>query len=162
MRGPPEGADLCARVAGYLRAHHTMTIATVDPVGNTPHAACVFYAVDEDLRLVFLSKPAGVHGSHIGKQAPVAVTVTEQYVDWETIQGVQLWGEARLLGGTAKAGALAVYLKRFPFVRDIMTRPGLADLMRGIGVYRVTPYRAAFTDNTTGVFGREVLEPVTE
>ncbi|MBN1321184.1 MAG: hypothetical protein JXA87_10130 [Thermoleophilia bacterium] len=157
-----EGAGLRDRVAGYLRAHHTMTIATTDPVGNTPHAACVFYAVDEDLRLVFLSKPASVHGSYIGGLAPVAVTVTEEYGDWETIQGVQLWGEARLLGGTAKAAALAVYLRRFPFVRDIMARPGLGDLIRGVGVYRVTPHRAAFTDNTTGVFGREVLEPVTE
>jgi len=162
MRASGEEAGLRARVAGYLRAHDTMTIATADPVGNAPHAACVFYAVDEQLRLVFLSKPASVHGSHIGELAPVAVTVTEQYVDWERIQGLQLWGEARLLGGTAKAAALTVYLKRFPFVRDIMAKPGLADLIRGMGVYRVTPHRAAFTDNTTGVFGREVLEPVTE
>jgi hypothetical protein len=30
--------------------------------------------------------------------------------------------------------------------------------MRDVGVYRVVPYRAAFTDNATGVFGREMLE----
>jgi uncharacterized protein YhbP (UPF0306 family) len=152
------GADLRERVAGYLRSHHTMTVATVPPVGNAPHAASVFYAVDEALRLVFLSKRASVHGSHIGDAGPVAVTVTEDYADWEMIQGVQLWGEAKLLTGGAKAGALVLYFKRFPFVRDLASHPELAEMIRDIGVYRVEPMRAAFTDNRTGVFGREVLE----
>ena len=146
------------RVTDYLRAHHTMTIATVSPVGNSPHAASVFYAVDDDLRLIFLSRPTSVHGSHIGGEGPVAVTVTEDYGDWEKIQGVQLWGDARLLTGEARVAALARYVRRFPFVRDIVRRPRLAQVLRDIGVYVVVPLRAGFTDNTTGVFGREMLE----
>ena len=133
-----------------------MTIATCGR--NAPHAASVFYAVDDDLRLVFLRKRTSLHGSHIGDAAPVAVTITEDYSDWEMIQGVQLWGEARSLGGTAKAGAFLLYLKRFPFVRDLATDPRRTELMRDVGVYRVEPIRAAFTDNRTGVFGREVLQ----
>ncbi len=165
--GSPDIDGLRERVAGYLRAHHTMTIATVGPVEtaratepprNAPHAASVFYAVDEALRLVFLSKPTSVHGSHIGKATPVAVTVAEEYDDWKRIQGVQLWGEARLLTGAAKAGAFALYLKRFPFVRDLVSHPGQVEALRDIGVYRVVPERAAFTDNSTGVFGREMLK----
>jgi uncharacterized protein YhbP (UPF0306 family) len=123
-----------------------------------PHAASVFYAVDDSLRLVFISKPSSTHGQHIGQSAPVAVTVSEDYGDWELIQGVQLWGEARLLSGAAKAGAFALYLRRFPFVREMLDQPRLAEMVRGIGVYRVEPASAAFTDNTTGIFGREVLE----
>jgi uncharacterized protein YhbP (UPF0306 family) len=146
------------RVADYLRAHHTMTVATVSPVGNSPHAASVFYAVGDDLSLVFLSKQASVHGSHIGDLGLVAITVTEDYGDWEMIQGVQLWGDARLLTGGAKAAALARYVKRFPFVADLAKRPGQAEMLWDIGVYVVVPIRAAFTDNTTGVFGREMLE----
>lgn len=152
--------DLRDRVTRYLRAHHTMTIATVGQAA--PHAASVFYAVDDSLRLVFLSKPSSIHGSHIGRSARVAVTVSEDYGDWELIQGVQLWGEARLLSGTAKAGALALYLRRFPFVREMLDQPRLAEIVRGIGVYRVEPESVAFTDNTTGVFGREMLELVEE
>jgi uncharacterized protein YhbP (UPF0306 family) len=125
---------------------------------NAPHAASVFYAVDDDLRLVFLSKRTSLHGLHIGEQAPVAVTITEHYADWEMIQGVQLWGTARLLGGSAKAGAFLLYVSRFPFVRDLAADPRRAELMRDVGVYRVEPMRAAFTDNRTGVFGREVLQ----
>jgi uncharacterized protein YhbP (UPF0306 family) len=151
-------SDLRERVAGYLRAHHTMTVATAAPVGSAPHAASVFYAVDDSLRLVFLSRPASVHGSQIGEAGPVAVTVTEDYADWEMIQGVQLWGAARLLTGGTKAAAFALYLRRFPFVRELMGDPRRMEIIRDIGVYRVEPERVAFTDNTTGVFGREVLE----
>jgi uncharacterized protein len=178
--------DLQDRVSRYLRAHHTMTIATVGPAsagsppatpartdrppagtppsGNqtaapvAPHAASVFYAVDDAMRLVFLSKPTSAHGLHIGDAAPAAVTVTEQYQDWEAIQGVQLWGEVRRLKGAAKAAAMAAYLRRFPFVRELMNRPGMAESVRSVMVYRFEAERAAFTDNTTGVFGREILD----
>ena len=165
--------DLRDRVGRYLRSHHTMTVATVGPlvgggplgaephagaVSVVPHAASVFYAVDDSLRLIFLSKPTSTHGVHIGAGAPVAVTVTEHYDDWESIQGVQLWGTARRLRGVAKAAGMAVYVQRFPFVRELMAAPRLAASLRKVAVYRVAPERVAFTDNTTGVFGREVLE----
>lgn len=175
--------ELRDRVAAYLASHHTMTLATVgppedrsvpapgaglrhgyerpsgpEPLGNIPHAASVFYCVDSALRLVFLSKPSSLHGRHIAEGASVAVTVTENYDDWELIQGVQLWGEAHLLAGAGRARAMALYLARFPFVRDMLKQPHLAQLIAGIGVYRIVPRLVAFTDNTTGVFGREVLE----
>jgi uncharacterized protein YhbP (UPF0306 family) len=150
--------DLRARVAGYLRAHHTMTVATTAPAGGAPHAAHVFYVADDDLQLVFLSQTTSLHAQHIGKQAEVAVTVSEEYGDWRLIQGVQLWGTARLLTRTAEAKALVHYFKRFPFARDLLRDPGTAARLRGLGVYRVEPRRAGFTDNTSGVFGRETLE----
>jgi uncharacterized protein YhbP (UPF0306 family) len=160
--GAGEQAELRARVAEYLRAHHTMTVATVSPADNAPHAAHVFYAVDEHLRLVFLSKKTSLHGQHIGKQAAVAVTVSEDYEEWRLIQGVQLWGTARLLSKIAEVAALTHYFRRFPFVREILSDPASAARMRDMGVYRVEPDRAAFTDNTCGVFGRETLELVSE
>lgn len=171
-----ESDALRERVTQYLRTHHTMTLATCGaapwrerPDGsaasgsaagerNEPHAATVFYAVNDRLHLVFLSKTTSVHGVHIGKAALVAVTVSEDYADWQMIQGVQLWGNARLLEGAARAAALVLYLRRFPFVRQFMKDPGRAEFMRHIGVFRVEPRRAAFTDNRTGAFGREVLE----
>ena len=169
--------DLRERVGRYLRSHHTMTLATMGPLfagggpdagaapltraapyAPAPHAASVFYAADDALRLIFLSSVTSTHGLHIGTAAPVAVTVTEQYDDWELIQGVQLWGTARRLDGAARMAALAVYFFRFPFVPELMEQPRLAESVRKVAVYRVEPERVAFTDNTTGVFGREVLD----
>jgi uncharacterized protein YhbP (UPF0306 family) len=180
--------ELRERVGRYLRGHHTMTLATMGvrpgqpPSGGgaasgagaereagepvtalapgpaVPHAASVFYAVDDAGRLIFLSSHMSSHGLHIGTAAPVAVTVTEQYDDWEAIQGVQLWGTAKRLDGAARAKALAVYFFRFPFVPELMEQPRLAESVRKLAIYRVEPERIAFTDNTTGVFGREVLD----
>jgi len=151
-----------------------MTIATVGAAsqassewqggeeGNLPHAAAVFYAVDESLRLIFLSRPDSTHGAHISRNPKVAVTVCEDYENWQDIQGLQLWGEASLLKGSSRARALMVYLGRFPFVRDLMKRPGSIERLRNIGVYGIEPSAAAFTDNTTGVFGREVVRLMVE
>lgn len=148
------------RIAAYLRAHHTMTLATV---GSGPdgapeaHAASVFYAVDSRLRLVFLSKPTSRHGAHIAGGSRVAATVTEESQEWQEIQGVQLWGRAEMLSGAARVGGMALYLRRFPFVRDVLAQPRLAVLATELAVFRVTPERFALTDNRTGFFGREVL-----
>ncbi|MGI5940175.1 MAG: hypothetical protein ACOX8V_05755 [Thermoleophilia bacterium] len=183
MAVPAGSPDLEERIAGYLRTHHTMTVATCGcgeagaaatttatttsaaassggggvASAGMPHAASVFYAVDDALRLLFLSKPSSAHGVHIGNCAHVAATITEEYTDWNAIQGIQVWGEARRLTGRAEAQGLALYLKRFPFARELLSRPDRVALARDIGVYRVEPNRFAFTDNTTGVFGRELL-----
>jgi uncharacterized protein YhbP (UPF0306 family) len=157
--------DLRQRVAAFLRSHHTMTVATVAPAGpgaGEPHAAAVWYAVDDELRLVFLSKGSSRHGTHIKGGSPVAVTVADEVEDWRNIRGVQLWGRAQALTGVTKAGALATYLGRFGFVRDLLREPRLAGAASGLDVFRFTPERAALTDNrrsaqADGLFGREEL-----
>lgn len=148
------------RIATYLRAHHTMTLATATcgPEGDPEaHAASVFYAVDSRLRLVFVSKPTSRHGAQIVGGSRVAATVTEEAQEWQEIQGVQLWGRAEMLSGAARARGMALYLRRFPFVRDLLAQPGLAALAKELAVFRVIPEHFALTDNRTGFFGREVL-----
>lgn len=151
------------RIGEQLRSHFTVTVATFGPVGveaepGSPHAATVFYALDGRGRLVFLSKGDSRHGRHIGSGAAVAATVAREYSDWREIQGVQLWGRAESLHGISRARALAVYLARFPFVSALLEDPRLAARLHGLEVYRITPRRAALTDNRLGPFGREVLE----
>ncbi len=150
------------RIAAFLRAHHTASLATVGPPGapeaGMPHAASVFYATDQRMRLVFLSKPTSRHGRDIVAGGQVALTVAGEYDDWREIQGVQLWGTAAVLGGTARAGAMGTYLARFPFVRAVLTDARLALRLTQIEVFRVTLTRAAMTDNRRGLFGQEVLE----
>lgn len=160
----PAGAEapLVDRVEAYLRSQHTASIATVGrpgtDVAGMPHAATVFYASDARLRLTFLSKPTSRHGVDIGDGAPVAVTVAGIYQDWREIQGIQLWGEATRLSGAARAGAFAAYVARFPFVGAMLTDPSVAARLTQIAVYRVTPTRAAMTDNRRGLFGQEILD----
>ena len=48
------------------------------------------------------------------------------------------------------------------FVKEMMGDPRHAPKMSDIGVYRVEPVRAGFTDNSSGFLGRETLELVRE
>ena len=154
---PAGGEDASAPGAKGVSAALGETGGRDDALGS-PHAATVFYALDRRGRLVFLSKGDSRHGRHIGAGAPVAVTVAREYTDWREIQGVQLWGRAEPLRGVARARALATYLARFPFVSGLLEDPRLAGRLRGLEVYRITPRRAALTDNRVGPFGREVLD----
>jgi uncharacterized protein YhbP (UPF0306 family) len=158
--------SLRERVGAFLREHHTASVATVgppdSPEAGMPHAACVFYATDEQLRLVFLSKPTSRHGCDIIAGGQVALTVAGEYDDWREIQGVQVWGTAAVLSGAARAKAMATYVARFPFVRALLTEPRLAVRLAQVEVFRVTPTRVAMTDNSRGLFGQEVLDDLEE
>lgn len=156
--------DLYERVDDYVRAHHALSLATMghrlgDPGEEMlPHAATVFYAADRSLRLIFLSSSASRHAEHVEKTPLVAGTITGEHKDWKEIQGVQFWGEAAVLGGREKAGALSVYIRRFPFVEGLLSGWKSGGEIRGLEVFRIRLERVAFTDNTTGLFGREILE----
>ena len=139
---------LHSRIAAYLDAHNTMTLATTGPDGR-PHACAVFYAAAPDLSLVFLSEPKTLHGQHIGEEAPVAATVEANNQDWTAIQGLQVHGIARLCRDDAEARSL--YTARFPFVGRAQTLAGPLSRAR---FYRLTPHWMRLTDNTLG-FGHK-------
>jgi uncharacterized protein YhbP (UPF0306 family) len=120
-----------------------------------PHVASLFYATDAEGRLIFLSMAASRHGHDLKSQSRAAVAVTEQYEDWREIKGVQLHGSVEVLRGVERLRGLATYLARFPFVRELVRLPGKAGLLESAEVFRFVPSDAAFTDNSTGVFGRE-------
>ena len=156
--------DLPTRVEDYLRAHHVLSLATVGhPPGELaeellPHAATVFYAADRSLRLICLSREGSQHVEHLRGSSAVAGTVTGSHEDWKEIQGIQFWGKAVVLEGGERVIALAVYVSRFPFVKDLLSTWKTRGEMRDLAVFRIRLQRVALTDNTTGVFGREVLD----
>jgi len=172
--GPMNTDAVLDTVEGYLLSHHLMVLGTFGPLGEGdcpwPHVASVFYAVRHgvvreepgcprsNLELVFAGKVGSRHGLHVAaggtEGVPAAATVTEHYSNWRDIKGVQLWGRAFKQEGNARAAALAVYLTRFPFARDLIRDAAKHGLPREIGLFTFRPYRAAFTDNSTGVFGR--------
>ncbi len=130
----------------FLLAHHTLTLATVDDSGH-PHAAALFYAVAEDLRLVFLSDPHTYHARHIGQGAWVALTIQDDGQSWQAITGVQIHGFARPGGSDARA----IYQARFPFIARAEI---LAQAVKQARVYEILPTWARLIDNRLG-FGHK-------
>jgi len=181
MPESPDGAGGLTRakravwesVEEYLRDHHVMTLSTFGSIvpGGTavPHAATVFYAFRrgdgggewgsrEGIELIFAGKADSRHGRHLAaagaKGAPAAAAVSEHYSLWRDVRGVQLWGRAFMLFGVPRVAALAVYLVRFPFVAELLKNARGHHLPATIALFSLQVERAAYTDNSTGVFGR--------
>ena len=142
----------------YLAAHNTLTVATTGP--NGLWAAAVFY-VNDAFVLYWLSDPASRHSQNIARHPDVAVTVHEDYRDWRVIQGMQMEGTAGEIGPIRSAGgAMRLYAAKYPFLSDWRNPPpALAAALDGARVYRFTPRRVFFIDNTRGFGHREEIDP---
>ncbi len=158
MPQQPEGRDLQAEARDYLAAHNTVCLATVGPDG--PWASSVFY-VSIELTLYFLSEPKTRHVQNVLQHPVVAATVNEDYRDWQEIKGIQMEATCEVVASKRElARALALYIKKYPFVARFLS-PG--QLLRGMSVgehaldvrlYRLRPTRMLFLDNERGFSNR--------
>ena len=104
------------RLLAFLRDHKVLTLAVVDADG--PHAAALFYAVDDELCFYVVSDPGTRHGAAMLAGGEVAGTVQRDRQEWREIQGVQFRGRCRQLTGKEREPAGELYAARFPFVRE--------------------------------------------
>ena len=146
------------QVLSYLETHNTMTLGTCS--GDVPWAATVFYASD-DLRLYFFSVPDSRHCQNLAANPRVAVTVQEDYHDWQKIKGIQLEGTAILVDSIIeKAKAMAVYARKYPEVIRLFTNPASGLFYKAflkVKFYCVVPQRLFFIDNEEGFGKRQEL-----
>lgn len=146
------------QVLSYLETHNTMTLATCS--GDAPWAATVFYASD-DVRLYFFSVPDSRHCQNLAANPRVAVTVQEDYHDWQRIKGIQLEGTAILVDSIIeKAKAMAVYACKYPEVIKLFTNPASGMFYKAflkVKFYSVVPQRLFFIDNEQGFGKRQEL-----
>jgi uncharacterized protein YhbP (UPF0306 family) len=150
--------ELKQQVLGYLEGHNTMTLGTCS--GDVPWAATVFYASD-DLRLYFFSVPDSRHCENLAANPRVAVTVQEDYHDWQKIKGIQLEGTAILVDSLIeKAKAMAVYARKYPEVIKLFTNPASGVFYKAflkVKFYCVIPKKLFFIDNEQGFGKRQEL-----
>ena len=151
-------SDLKQQVLSYLETHNTMTLGTCS--GDVPWAATVFYASD-DLRLYFFSVPDSRHCQNLAANPRVAVTVQEDYHDWQKIKGIQLEGTAILVDSIIeKAKAMAVYARKYPEVIKLFTNPASGLFYKAflkVKFYCVIPEKLFFIDNEQGFGKRQEL-----
>jgi uncharacterized protein len=150
--------ELRHQVLSYLEMHNTMTLGTCS--GDVPWAATVFYASD-DLRLYFFSVPDSRHCQNLAVNPRVAVTVQEDYHDWQRIKGIQLEGTAILVDSIIeKAKAMAIYARKYPEVIKLFTNPASGVFYKAflkVKFYCVIPEKVFFIDNEQGFGKRQEL-----
>ena len=159
-------------VIRYMDSFTTMTVACC--AEERPWAADVFYA-RQGLDLIFFSSPTSRHCTAFSGNPAAAATIHGDYRGWKEIKGLQMEGRVeRIAGATARARGLAIYLNRYPFVKDFFSEHGaissqIVKKLAGVDLYSFRPIYILYTDNETGFGtrwklhvqgGRAVGEPI--
>ena len=149
---PEWNATIDQEVGVFLATSRTLALATVDE-RSQPHACNVQYAIDDSLRLVWVSSPNSEHSRHIEKDARVAATVYGHDDRAHNIHGLQIRGTAERLTDPGECNAAwELYTTRFAFVAAL---PQFRELLQKQAFYRMTPTWARWIDNRKG-FGWKV------
>jgi len=152
-----DAAELKAAIEAFLAAHHVVSLATTDAEG-APHAACVMYALN-GLELLWTSDPGSRHSQHIEARPRVTATVAPDYEDFRAIRGLQVFGSARRLSGSAALAAAARMVSRYGFLATLQSGPpALRAAFESAGFYCLSPARITLIDNTRGFGHKETLE----
>jgi uncharacterized protein YhbP (UPF0306 family) len=97
----------------------TMTLATVSVEGQ-PHAAPVYFAAGDNLKLYFFSDLGSRHGQDTESRPEVAAAIYPECHNWRDIRGLQLHGSVRRVDpGPEWAAAWELYATKFPFVSEL-------------------------------------------
>lgn len=138
------------RLLAFLRAEKVLTLAGIDAAG--PHAAAVFYAVDDKLRLYVVSDPSTRHGQIMASGQEIAGTVQGVHHSWHDVQGVQFRGTAQQLHGAAAKRGWAIYTGRFPMVME--GSMVITSALAKTALWQITPTWMRLIDNRLG-FGHK-------
>jgi uncharacterized protein YhbP (UPF0306 family) len=114
MRGARKQLDL---VAALLGEETTLSLATTGEDGQ----ACVaplFYIVDENLSLYWLSSESSLHSLNLAANPRAAATIYRSVENWKQIRGVQLRGTvSKVTEPKRRAALLKSYCERFKLGR---------------------------------------------
>jgi general stress protein 26 len=139
--------DLEKAIISYLDSHRHMALATVKDDGS-PYCSIVSY-VNKGLTIFFMTDPSSQKGKNIAFCPKVGVAISEDYLDWDKIEGVQLTGSVEWI--TDPAGMKEVqqiFAQKFPQVHKYLAGYGLTiDI---IPFLRITAKSINFLDYSKG------------
>jgi hypothetical protein len=141
MKGMREQLEL---VAALLREQTTLSLATTSERGG-PCVAPLFYIVDEELSLYWLSSESSLHSLNLTGTPRAAATVYRSAKSWREIRGVQLRGSvSRVTEPERRRVLVEAYCERFKLGRVFRMAIRLSTL------YHLHPDFFRYIDNASG------------
>jgi len=142
------------KILDYIQSYNCMSLATSGE--KYSQAATVFFA-NKGFTIYFLSTPNTRHTKNIAREGRVAVTINGDYYHWKEIKGVQIEGKVHLITEAKEnKEALDVYLKKFPYLFDLLSNNTSADIIKDIkeiNWYVLEPIKVRYISNEPE-FGR--------
>jgi uncharacterized protein YhbP (UPF0306 family) len=150
-------ADTKTELLNYLGTQAVMSLATF---GEHPAICTVYFIVDEDLNLYFISRPGTEHCRNIGMNGVVACSIADvrQQVTDKKI-GVQIKGTAVELPTIEKIGTALLFWSKANFgFEGIVTVDTIKKRMIESRAYKVIPTEIKFfNEELFGPEGAEVI-----
>ena len=116
--------DLEKAIVSYLDSHRHMALATVKDDGS-PYASTVSY-VNKGLAIFFMTDPSSQKGKNIQCCRKVGVSISEDYMDWDKIEGVQLTGSVEwITDHTELKQVQQMFAHKFPQVHKYLAGYGV-------------------------------------
>jgi len=149
--------DFEKTVKGFMDQFTTMTLAC--SMNNQPWTAPVYYA-RRNYDLIFFSSPTSRHSKAFSENPRASASVYGTYSDWKSIKGLQMEGIVeRMQSPAAVVKALASYVQRHPFVKELLKDPRtLAGEFIGkssrVQLFMFRPETIHYLDNSLGLGSR--------
>jgi general stress protein 26 len=116
--------DLEKAIVSYLDKHRHMALATVKDDGS-PYASTVSY-VNKGLTIFFMTDPSSQKGKNIAFCPKVGVAISEDYLDWDKIEGVQLAGSVEWIADQTELKQVQqMFAQKFPQVHKYLAGYGV-------------------------------------
>jgi uncharacterized protein YhbP (UPF0306 family) len=109
--------DIKELISGYLNSQYMMQVATES--NRQPWICTVYYAVDSDLNLYWLSLPTRKHSKEIKINNKIAAAIPVVFVNGEKVVGIQVQGIAEELESSSNFRKIAeLYADIFNRTKD--------------------------------------------
>jgi uncharacterized protein len=105
-------SDVKSLVKYYLKEARLMQLATVS--NNKPWICSVWFAVEDDFTIYFLSKRGRRHSLELSKNNNVAGAIVIPQKPGEKVRGLQFEGTAERAMGDVLTAARECYVERYP------------------------------------------------
>lgn len=140
---PMEEKQILKHITDFLTDRYQMTIATS---GEHPWIATVYYSLDSNLNIYFLSNPETLHCQQIALNPQVAVSICDSPQN-PSVQkkGVQLFGVAEQVSGVQKIKhAISLWRETLGVTSEAYTYEGMMKKAISGRMYRVQPKKIKF------------------
>lgn len=148
--------DLERAIVSYLDSHRHMELATVKDDGS-PYASTVSY-VSKGLTIFFMTDPTSQKGKNLRHCSRVGIAISEDYLDWDEIRGVQLTGTAEWITDPAElAQVQQMFIRKFPQMNKYLAGYGVT--IDVVPFLRVTAKSINYLDYSKGFNHWDTLVP---
>ncbi len=140
------------RLASIFESHNTMALSTVDERGM-PWSCILFFSVDENLSLIYVSKRDAEHSLHIRECPQVSVAIYKDDQVRSQASGLQIFFFFLSIESPQDLKrAKEIYLGQHALIRKMEE---LYIAFKNMEFYRVHPHFIRLVDNSRGMGFKE-------